>query len=157
MRALTALTSRGPLDDEPHEVIVEESAIIDMYTGYTPDLNDVFRQTGLAARLLGEEREAKGRELEEAVRMMIGRDQRRLSFPIDVHLEKEDIRQFAACNIAYQHSALIHILRRLRGVDAASIEVQECVRTILCTLESILPMNALSPWALMTTPIFTAG
>ncbi|KPI42036.1 uncharacterized protein AB675_5475 [Cyphellophora attinorum] len=145
MEALTALTSRGPLNnDEIHPIVVKE-AILDLYSGYTPDLNDVFRQIG------------KGHATADTVYEMIQRDQMELRFPPDVQLDKAEVRQYAACNTAYQHCALIHIYRKLENYDATSPEVQYCVRTILDTVCGILPMNALSPWALLTTPIFTAG
>lgn len=145
MEALTALTNRGPLNDDEVRPIVVRETILDLYSGYTPDLNDVFRQIG------------RGHASSDTVYEMIARDQKELRFPADVQLDKDDLRQYAACNTAYQHCALIHIYRKLENYDPTSPEVQYCVRTILDTVCAILPMNALSPWALLTTPIFTAG
>ena len=157
MEALTSLTDQGQSSRNLQYIEVRDDVILDMYTGYTPDLNDVFRQIGFARSLQGQELEEQASMLEEAVQSMIYRDNQALKFPPDVELTKEEARQFAACNFAYQQSALIHIYRKLHRIHPASAEVQTCVSTILTTLQNIMPMNALSPWALLTTPIFTAG
>ena len=100
----------------------------------------------------------EGLWLANAVHTMIQRDRESgLRIPPEVFLNKDEIRQFNACNQAYQHSALIHIYRRVMRLSSNSTEVQGCVRKILDVVMSILPVVELSPWVLMTTPIFTAG
>jgi hypothetical protein len=65
--------------------------------------------------------------------------------------------QFQACNTAYQYASLIHLYRRVNGLSSFSDEVQGCVRAILDSVSAITPVTTLSPWILLTTPIFTAG
>lgn len=169
VEALAALTTRGPSsseDDMSETGIVEVDCLFDLYTGYSPDLNQAFKRIGRAAqkraRLTTEpgycdEVEAEATFLEQSVYRMIARDMNGLRFPPDIQLEPDEARQFTACNTAYQYSALIHIYRRIRLLDSRSEHVQLCVRTILDTICGIVPTQQLSPWALLTTPIFTAG
>ena len=72
-------------------------------------------------------------------------------------LSEESIREFMLCNEAFQHTALIHIHRRVRKVPASSPEVQYSVKRILACTSQIVPRSGLSPWVMLTTPLFTGG
>jgi hypothetical protein len=72
-------------------------------------------------------------------------------------LSSECVRQFMLCNEAFQHSALIQIHRRLRKTPSSSPEVQESVKKILDCTAQIGPSAGLSPWTMLTTPLFIAG
>ncbi|QGA17775.1 hypothetical protein EYB26_005451 [Talaromyces marneffei] len=72
-------------------------------------------------------------------------------------LSEESIREFMLCNEAFQHTALIHIHRRVRKVPATSPEVQYSVKRILACTSQIAPSSGLSPWVMLTTPLFTGG
>jgi hypothetical protein len=158
IEALSAVSNRGSINHvDFNEVKFQDDIIFDMYAGYTPDLNAVFRQIGIARHLPADARHSQGDQLMETVHKMIKRDEQMLKFPTEASLSPREIPQFVGCNIVYQQSALILILRELKDGDPRSERVQCCVRTILDTLENIKPITALSPWALLTTPIFTAG
>lgn len=146
-----------------------DSYSFDLYTGYSSDLNMVLRDIGRSVK----DAESSGRWneqtlprglrdkahiLEITVRDMISRDAiEGLRFPLDVSLSEQEAEHFAVCNQAYQYSALIHILRKLQKRPASASEVQACVRSILDAVCTILPVSTLSPWVLLTTPIFVAG
>lgn len=72
-------------------------------------------------------------------------------------LSPESVRQLILCNEAFQHSALIQIHRRLRQTPASSPEVQWSVQRILECTAQIGPSPGLSPWVVLTTPLFIAG
>lgn len=222
VEALTSLTNRGlstgqvelkpkrsrgseaPLGQAYHDDL---DYYLDIYTGYSSDLNTTFIEIGAAAwerQRLEKSRAAsktasiqspspyddmevrntageatgvsagpfdhnsttlsetdlqeEGLWLEKSVHSMIQRDRERgLRIPPEVSLSKDEFKQFNACNQAYQHSALIHIYRRVMRLSSNSNEVQMCVKQILDAVTGILPVVELSPWVLMTTPIFTAG
>lgn len=181
IEALSAVTIRGltqsPLQQEqdPRSTFYttkNDDTFLDIYTGYSSDLNLVFMEIGSLSRRLKQAESRSGEvgmlsealiqneahRLELVVRGMIRRDKEEgLKIPCEVSLQKDEIRQFNACNAAYQHSALIHTYRRILRLESHSPEVQGCVRKILEVVCGVLPMIALSPWALLTTPIFTAG
>ncbi|KAK5046053.1 hypothetical protein LTR84_008510 [Exophiala bonariae] len=178
MEALTALTDRGAVDTTDHdgqalstgaELLHSRNQFLDIYTGYSSDLNAVFQDIGLLARrresllassdlVSSANLQTQSDRLEAMLHEMIRRDRDEgLKIPSDVFLPKAQLKQFNACNVAYQYSALIHIHRRLQDKRRDSEEVQSSVQKILDTVCGILPMEALSPWALLTTPIFTAG
>lgn len=175
IEALTALTNRGitSADENQGETLGDDSVfvlpeddILDIYTGYSSDLNAVFREIGSLARKrsqsgddsTAEELQIQTLRLEQVVQEMIRRDHEEgLKMPADIRLSRDEVRQFNACNAAYQHSALLHIYRRLQRKRTDSAAVQASVKSILRVLCGILPMVALSPWALLTTPLFTAG
>jgi hypothetical protein len=178
MEALTALTDRGTINgteqgDEAlsadNEFVASRDHFLDIYTGYSSDLNAVFKDIGILAkrrqRLAAlhdsqsvNDLQIQSDRLEGILRKMIRRDcEEGLKIPPDVLLPRDQLKQFNACNVAYQHSALLHIHRRLQQRRPDSTEVQASVQKILETVYEILPMEALSPWALLTTPIFTAG
>jgi len=177
MEALTALTDRGTInctgqddvtllvDNEP----ISQDTFLDIYTGYSSDLNAVFKDIGILSKRrqrltalydwqLAADLNCQSASLEGMLQEMIRRDyEEGLKIPPNVSLPRDQLRQFSACNVAYQYSALLHIHRRLQGRQPNSPEVQASVQKILVTVCEILPMEALSPWALLTTPIFTAG
>lgn len=178
MEALIALTDRGAVDgcEQHDEVLSTDNALmssqnhfLDIYTGYSSDLNAVFQDIGVLARRrqglvtssdlrVSVDLQIQSDRLEGILQEMIRRDREEgLKIPPGVLLPKAQLKQFNACNIAYQHSALLHIYRRLQHKRRDSEEVQASVQKILDTVTDILPMEALSPWALLTTPIFTAG
>lgn len=146
-----------------------DSYSFDLYTGYSSDLNMVFRDIGRSIKDAGsggqwneqtspKSLRDKAYSLEVTVRDMISRDATEgLRFPLDISLSEHEAEHFAVCNEAYQYSALIHILRKLQKRPASSSEVQACVRSILDAVCTILPVSTLSPWVLLTTPIFVAG
>jgi hypothetical protein len=72
-------------------------------------------------------------------------------------LPAESVQQLALCNEAFQHSALIQINRRLRKIPTTSDEVQYSVHRILECTAQIGPSAGLSPWVMLTTPLFIAG
>ena len=65
--------------------------------------------------------------------------------------------QLTLCNTAFQHSALIQIHRRLHRTPSSSPTVQYSVQRILSCTAEIGPAPGLSPWVLLTTPLFIAG
>lgn len=146
-----------------------DSYSFDLYTGYSSDLNMVFRDIGRSLKeaassdqwneqIIPKGLRDKAHLLEITVRDMISRDATEgLRFPLDVSLSEKEAEHFAVCNEAYEYSALIHILRKLQKRTASSSEVQACVRSILDAVCTILPVSTLSPWVLLTTPIFVAG
>jgi hypothetical protein len=150
---------------------VYEKSFLDIYTGYSADLNVVFMEIGAAAwkrQALDSEMKrddtaeaelkTEADRLENMVQEMIRRDSEEgLCVPAHLPLSEDDIRQFSACNAAYQFSALLHLYRRVRRMSSFSAEVQECVRRTLDVVCSILPVETLSPWVLLATPIYTAG
>lgn len=179
MEALTALTDRGyGVDAEGYgvalgasdELMPPQDHFLDIYTGYTTDLNYIFKHIGILAKKKRQglttslvlqsptDVQSESETLEGILQKMIRRDSEEgLKIPPGILLPKAQLKQFNACNVAYQHSALLHIHRRLHKRSRASVEVQASVQKILETVCGILPMEALSPWSLLTTPIFTAG
>lgn len=225
IEALTALTERGLATGQveprerrrpgPRPLISQyetnhEEIYLDLYTGYSSDLNTAFKEIGAAAwerrrlntrnhdwtriasnshrrysspveestilyasplsspsdpsldesaaALSAADIEVEASWLEQSVLSMIRRDyENGLRIPLGVSLTRDELKQFSACNRAYQYSALIHIYRRVKGLQSDANDVQNCVRQILDAVTSILPVTELSPWVLLTTPIFTAG
>ncbi|KAL1985146.1 hypothetical protein VTN96DRAFT_8168 [Rasamsonia emersonii] len=179
--SLTALNGNGPpIDDvvlKPHlgnAGLPDDPDYLDDYWGFTVHLADIFREIGAVAwkrhqcsgpnrsRLQIEETEFQERaeSLERSVRTLIDRHagNRPTFYPGVVEGLSEDcIREFMLCNEAFQHTALIHIYRRVRKWPAASPEVQHSVKRILECTSQIVPKSGLSPWVMLTTPLFTAG
>ncbi|KAJ5692714.1 hypothetical protein N7462_002137 [Penicillium macrosclerotiorum] len=160
IQALTAVTDVGTLSELSLEVPAmqenHEDYFFDTYTGYSSDLNIVLVQIGAMAQKKQSIIPA-GVKPRRARRFIIWRRHASLRFPSHVVLDKNTVRQFEACNTAYQNAGLIHLYRRLRNMPTVSEEVQGCVRTILDAVYAILPITTLSPWILLTTPIYTAG
>lgn len=76
---------------------------------------------------------------------------------VEETLSDDSIREFMLCNEAFQHTALIHIHRRVRKVPVSAPEVQHSVKRILACTSQIVPRSGLSPWVMLTTPLFTGG
>ena len=98
--------------------------------------------------------------LETSVRQLMDRDasSKPCLYPgVAEGLTPESVQQLALCNEAFQHSALIQINRRLRRTPATSAIVQQSVQRILACTAQIGPSAGLSPWVLLTTPLFIAG
>ncbi|KAJ6086386.1 hypothetical protein N7486_010667 [Penicillium sp. IBT 16267x] len=72
------------------------------------------------------------------------------------HLSPEEKQEYLLCNEAYQHTALINIHRRIRGLPGPR-GIQASVQRILEIASQMKPTSGLSPWLLMATPLFTAG
>lgn len=181
MEALTALTHRGSTlqTETDMQLFTRDNGFenphdhhLDIYTGYAADLNAVFKTIGFLSaqrrQLLNSKNEfstkahndlqTQAGHLESIVQEMIRRDGKDgLQLPANLTLHRDELKQFTACNVAYQHSALLHIYRRLQNKSPDCEEVQASVRKILEVVTQVLPMQPLSPWALLTTPIFSAG
>lgn len=177
IQALTAVTDVGGLSEvaseKAAEYVLEQDYFFDTYTGYSSDLNPVLMQIGRLAQSRGaaesdcqlsnencvsSRKDEKARYLERIIQDMIHRDRTiGLKIPGHLSLNMHTLRQFGACNTAYQHTSLIHLYRRVQNLPTFCNEVQGCVREILDTVCSILPVTKLSPWILLTTPIYTAG
>ncbi|KAJ5898212.1 hypothetical protein N7504_008500 [Penicillium tannophilum] len=180
--SLTALTGNGPpigdnSDFAPFDMSSQRESpdYLDDYWGFTVDLAAVFRQIGAAAwRNLEAEKGAQGfvegeidsnsedeaALLEMSVRQLMDRgasSQPSLYPDVAEGLTAESIQQLALCNEAFQHSALIQIHRRLRKTPTTSAYVQQSVQRILECTAQIGPSSGLSPWVMLTTPIFIAG
>lgn len=180
IEALSALTNDKAQDKEQQQAIqplidsvVAQGSVLDIYAGYSADLHLVFKDIGhLMQQYTSARKEYWGDdilsdllrhcdeciEIEQRVENMIQRDRGDgLKIPADMPLNTEEIQMFSACNTAYQYSALLHIRRRLYNMTPGSEQVQQCVRGILDAVCNVRPVTVLSPWILLTTPIFTAG
>lgn len=170
IQALAAITDFGFLPDQTIESTFQDGSddyYFDIYTGYSSDLKIVLMQIGLLARQRSltekntedaNEHQDQIRRLESAIRNMISRDHELgLKIPDHHSLDAKTIGQFRACNTAYQTASLIHLYRRVQNLPTFCVEVQRCVRAILDAVCVIRPVTTLSPWILLTTPIYTAG
>lgn len=180
--ALVSITADGLSADQvacggPRSFIgaAEEAEVcIDMYTGCAEDISAIFREIGAVAwerrraidhhdrypRLSEWDFQREADLLEGSVRRMIERDKARITvFNISrtPDLSAEESEEFLLCNEAYQHTALIHIHRRVRRLPPSATVVQMSVRRIVECVENIRPAETLSPLTLLTTPLFTAG
>jgi hypothetical protein len=72
-------------------------------------------------------------------------------------LDEDAVHEFYLCNEMYQHAALIHIYRRVRGLPRAHHLVQRSVTRVLECVRGIRPRGGLSPYIVLTMPLFTAG
>ncbi|EAW22805.1 fungal specific transcription factor domain-containing protein [Aspergillus fischeri NRRL 181] len=179
--SLTALTGNGPPIEEPmeqsaSEIIRQQDApdYLDDYWGFTVNLSAIFRAIGAAAwrsqqdtqrtGLISDGTDAASTQeaavLESSVRTLMARDAstQPTFYPgVAEGLSTECVREFVLCNEAFQHSALIQINRRLRRLPASSPLVQHSVKRILECTAQIGPSTGLSPWTMLTTPLFIAG
>jgi len=180
--SLTALTGNGPPIGDISEFAPSDLAgqrglpdYLDDYWGFTVDLAAVFRQIGAAAwRNHQVEKDAQGfiegeidssmedeaATLESSVRQLMDRgasSEPSLYPGVAEGLSAESVQQLSLCNKAFQHSALIQINRRLRKIPATSDQVQHSVQRILEYTRQIGPSSGLSPWVMLTTPLFIAG
>lgn len=149
MEALTALTDRGYVVDAKwhgealgasDELMPPQDHFLDIYTGYSSDLNTIFKHIGILAKKRQSlttspdfqsltDLQSQSETLEGILQKMIRRDSEEgLKIPPGILLPKAQLKQFNACNVAYQHSALLHIHRRLHRRRRASEEVQASVQ-----------------------------
>lgn len=179
IEALSALTNDETHDEQQQAIqpiidsVVTEGSMLDIYAGYSADLHLALRDIGCLVQQYAPTRSKycgddiltdllrhcdECIEIEHRVETMIHRDKDGgLGIPAEISLSAEEVRMFTACNTAYQYSALLHIRRRLYNMAPESGQVQQCVRGILDAVCNVLPVTVLSPWILLTTPIFTAG
>ncbi|KAJ5587651.1 uncharacterized protein N7459_003416 [Penicillium hispanicum] len=180
--SLTALTGNGPPIGGASDFVLADFAgqnesldYLDDYWGFTVDLAAVFRQIGAAAwrnhqlekdgqGFIEEEVESDAEDeatlLELSVRQLMDRgasSQPSLYPGVAEGLSAESVQQLMLCNEAFQHSALIQINRRLRKAPTTSANVQQSVQRILECTAQIGPSSGLSPWVMLTTPLFIAG
>ncbi|EAW07769.1 fungal specific transcription factor domain-containing protein [Aspergillus clavatus NRRL 1] len=173
--SLTALTGNGPpIEEATHCPSRDITApdYLDDYWGFTVNLSQIFRAIGAAAwrshhlqnsGIIEKDTPSLSNEatiLESSVRTLMAQNASAhpTFYPgVGEGLSNECIREFMLCNEAFQHSALIQIHRRLRKTLTASPLVQHSVKRILeCTIQ-IGPSAGLSPWTMLTTPLFIAG
>jgi hypothetical protein len=150
-----------------------ESVYLDEYAGYSTDLSLLFREIGAAARQqhrasdIAQDAEAFGENdilrqadmLEQSLRRMVDRDKSKppkFDSRVANSLSAQQTKEFSLCNEASQHTALIHLARRVRKLPASSPIVQKSVKRILDCISSITSAPP-SPLAVLTTPLFTAG
>lgn len=180
--SLTALTGNGPpighnSDFAPPTWATANDSpdYLDDYWGFTVDLAAVFRRIGAAAWrnhqaekstqgfMAGEvdnnaENDAELLELSVYQLMDRSASSHPSLYPgVAEGLSVESVQQLALCNEAFQHSALIQIHRRLRRTPTTSAQVQHSVQRILECTAQIGPSAGLSPWVILTTPLFIAG
>ena len=155
----------------------QHSALIQIHRRLrkTPTTSPVFRQIGAVAWRNHEAEKGSGgfvageidsnvnddaEALELAIRGLMSRDSNSQPsfYPGAAQsLSAESAQQLLLCNEAFQHSALIQIHRRLRKTPTTSPEVQQSVQRILECTAQIGPSSGLTPWVMLTTPIFIAG
>lgn len=182
--SLTALTGNGPpIGGVVADQQAESNAIppedpspdyLDDYWGFTVHLSAIFRGIGAAAWRRHQNRSLMGGDaigedisvqndassLESSVHHLMDRGAGSLPtfYPgVAEALSPACINEFILCNEAFQHSALIQIHRRLRKTPTSSPAVQASVKRILECTEQIGPSSGLSPWVMLTTPLFIAG
>jgi hypothetical protein len=108
-----------------------------------------------ASVLSNSDLDKEGKWLEFSVRNMIGKPAFRAT-DLQVLTPKE-MQEFKACDEAYRETALIHILRRVQQLPRSEPRVQQHVKRILHCISKIEPSDGLSPWVMLTTPLYTAG
>jgi hypothetical protein len=146
---------------------------LDEYTGCSTDLSPLLWRVGAAARqrhrasdithgweAFRENDIARQADiLEHSLQHMIDRDKfqpPKFHSRVANSLSAQQGRDFYLCNEAYQHTASIHIARRVRNSPACSPTIQSSVKRILQCISSI-KFASPSPLAVLTTPLFTAG
>jgi hypothetical protein len=159
----------------------EDEAFLDDYFGFSTDLVDAFKEIGAAAwerrsvaannsssaaessahvLLSEEDLQTEADILEKSVEDMIVRDATTLPkfYPgVKESLDDAVVEEFYACNRAYQHTALLYIYRRVRQLPRIDEKVQIAVKNVLECVASIKPRSGLSPYIVLTMPLFTAG
>jgi hypothetical protein len=178
IESLTALTThrglpKGQMAEFGPRALIHDATpggqYLDIYTGYTTDLNVAFQEIGAAAwernrltSLTGEELTLTAFDLdheadwlEASIRSMISRP----TFHPEIIglLTNTEQREFEACNESYEYTALINIQRRVRQFPMSHPQVQESVKAIIRCARRISQSPGLSPWVMMTTPLFAAG
>jgi hypothetical protein len=154
----------------------KEEVFLDDYFGFSTDLVDAFKEIGAlawerralfssphsahATVLSEEDLLAEARSLELRILGMLSRDAAPppVFYPgVKEQLSKDVIKEFYLSNEAYQHSALLHIYRRVMFLDKMDERVQGCVERVLGCVEGIEKRGGLSPYIVLTMPLFTAG
>jgi hypothetical protein len=163
--------------DTPILDAAKGEVFLDDYFGFSTDLVDAFKEIGAAAwerrslsssatsssahaMLSEEDLDTEARSLEQSVKDMIARDSTNPPkfYPgVREKLDEEVVQEFYLCNEAYQHSALLHIYRRVMRLDRIDERVQGCVERILDCVDAIRQRAGLSPYIVLTMPLFTAG
>jgi hypothetical protein len=177
IEALAALTSKGlnagQMSPDNRATAMEENVYLDDYFGFSTDLVQAFKEIGAAAwerRSLSSDQEGcllseqdlqdEADNLEANINNMILRD---VSTPptfypgVKERLSDEVAKEFYLCNEAYQHAALIHIYRSIRQLPLTDAKVQHSVKRVLDCVRMIKPRDGLSPYIVLTMPLFTAG
>lgn len=177
IESLAALTPRGMPQGQleefsPRPLIghaTGDGQFLDIYSAYKPDLNLIFKEIGAAAwerrqldkNLSGPsilsyiDLEHEAQWLEHSIRAMF---QKADFFPgVQEQLSAQEALQFVAASDAYLHTALLHVHCFVRKLPSSAVLVQESVKGIIECVKRISPTAGLSPWAMMTTPMFTAG
>ncbi|EEA23217.1 hypothetical protein TMatcc_002073 [Talaromyces marneffei ATCC 18224] len=179
IEALSALTNDDTRNEEQQAIqliidsVATQGSVLDVYAGYAADLHLAFKDIGGLMQRFASMRENycgddiladllrhcdECIEIEQRVENMIHRDRDGgLKIPAEISLTPEEFQMFSACNTEYQYSALLQIRRRLYNMPSGSEQTQQCVRGVLDAVCNVLPVTVLSPWILLTTPIFTAG
>lgn len=182
IEALAAISSQGlragdlPVGSPSTSTIINETVYLDDYFAFCTDLVPAFKEIGALAwerRALCDARmkggcvllseqdlhtEALG--LQSRIKSMIARDRSNPPkfYPgVKEKLPSDVVKEFFLCNEAYQYVALLHISRRVIGVHREDEEVQHAVKRILECVEGIEPREGLSPYIVLTMPLFTAG
>ena len=147
---------------------------LDDYFGFSTDLVPIFKEIGALAwerramekidvgqvLLSEEDLHTEAMLLEARIESMITRDR---SMPPNFYqgvrekLSADVVKEFYLCNEAYGYSALLHIYRHVMRLDRGDEKVQNVVKTILVCVQRIQPREGLSPYIVLTMPLFTAG
>jgi hypothetical protein len=154
----------------------DNDVFLDDYFGFCTDLVPAFREVGALAwerrsisdaRMKGdqtllseEDLNTEALLLEFRIRDMILRDlitPPRFYSGVHSSLSPEVLREFYLCNETYQYAALLHIYRCVMCIDKEDERVQGAVTRILDCVEAIAPREGLSPYIVLTMPLFTAG
>jgi Fungal specific transcription factor domain len=172
---LPPITSPSP--ETPIFEAAKGEVFLDDYFGFSTDLVEAFKEIGAAAwerkslsspsasesahAILSEEdMDLEAQNLEQCIMDMIARDSTAPPnfYPgVKEKLSDEVVREFYLCNEAYQHSALLHIYRRVMLLERTDFRVQGCVKRILECVSGIRQRAGLSPYIVLTMPLFTAG
>ena len=164
--SLTALTGNRPSIIAGDQGVTDLVSVqgsqareyLDDYWGFTVELSAIFCQIGSLAYNGCTEDESAAVEYSIRHLMDQGKDSLPVFYPgVAEDLSPECIHHFKLCNEAFQHSALIQVHRRLRKTPTHSPEVQQSVQRILECATLIGPSAGLSPWVMLTAPLFIAG
>ncbi|KUJ21878.1 uncharacterized protein LY89DRAFT_729374 [Mollisia scopiformis] len=165
-------SSSTPIEDSelPEDVrnLENVQVYLDDYNGYSTDLSYLLGRIGNA--IVAQKRRdllfpglsvnLEADFLENAICQIMERDNSATPSFYPGVLEKlspHAIQEYAWCNQAYQHTALIYIRRHLRKLPSDSPEIQDSVKTIIECVRLITPAYGLSPTIVLTTPLFAAG
>ena len=165
----------------------EKEVYLDDYFGFSTDLAHTFKDIGAAAwerrslnapasphtpgssssssaspvtSISEADLEIEAANLETSIRKMLARDEAsppKFYAGVREKLDDRAVHEFYLCNEMYQHAALIHIYRRVRCLPRAHHLVQISVQKILECVRGIRPRGGLSPYIVLTMPLFTAG